>query len=72
MVSRGSVPTMAMFLLLDEFWATSKPKPGEESLHPDKGVCQFGLLILEMSLSSEALLDHIADFLIVAFIIYVP
>ena len=33
------------------------------SQHPDKGVCQFGLLIFVMSQSSDALLDHIADYL---------
>jgi hypothetical protein len=39
---------MAMFLLLDKFWATSKPKFLGASQHPDEGVCQFGLLILAM------------------------
>ncbi len=38
-------------------------KSGGASYHPDKGVCKFSSLILVMSLSSEALLDHIADFL---------
>ena len=56
---------MAMFLLLDEFWATSEPKSLGASQHPDKGVCQFGWLILAMSQSSDALLllDHITDYL---------
>jgi len=27
----NSIPTMAMFLSLDEFWATSKPKSGGAS-----------------------------------------
>jgi len=44
----SSIPMMAMLLLLDEFWATSKPKLLGASQHPDEGVCQFGLLILAM------------------------
>ena len=54
---------MTMFLLLDTFWATSKPTSLGASQHPDKWVCQFGSLILAMSQSSDALLDHIADYL---------
>jgi len=57
---------MAMFLLLDKFWATSEQKSLGASQHPDEEVCQFGsliLLILAMSQSSDALLDHIADYL---------
>jgi hypothetical protein len=50
-----------MFVLLDEFWAYSQPKLLGASQHPDKGVCQFGLLILAMSQGSDTLLDHIAD-----------
>jgi len=46
---------MAMLLLLDEFWATSEPKSLGASQHPDEGVCQFGLLILAMSQSFDAL-----------------
>ena len=38
-------------------------KSGGASCNPDEGVCKFSLLILVMSSSSEALLDHIADFL---------
>ena len=64
LMSISSVPMMAMFLLLDEFWATSKPKLLGASQHPDKRVCQFGLLILAMSQSFDALLDHIADYLL--------
>ena len=55
---------MAMFLLLDKFWATSEQKLLGASQHPDEGVCQFGSLILVMSHSSDALfVDHIADYL---------
>ena len=54
---------MATFLLLDTFQATSKPTSLGASEHPDKRVCQFGLLILAASQSSDALLDHIADYL---------
>ena len=54
---------MAMFLSLDEFQTFCKLKSGGASYHSDKGVCKFSLLILVMSLSSEALLDHKADFL---------
>ena len=54
---------MATFLLLDTFQATSKPTSLGASEHPDKWVCQFGLLILAASQSSDALLDHIADYL---------
>ena len=62
-MSTSSVPTMAMFLFLDEFWGTSKLKSVGASQHPDKAVCHFSLLILHVSSSSEALLDHIADYL---------
>ena len=61
-MSTSSIPVKAMFLLLDEFWATSEPKSGEESLHPDKGVCQFGLLILHLSSRSVSFLNHIGDY----------
>ncbi len=54
---------MVMFVSLDEFSTFSGPKSGGVSYHPDEGVCQFGPLILHMSSSSGALLDHIADFL---------
>jgi hypothetical protein len=36
-MSTLSIPMMAMFLLLDEFWATSKPKLLGASQHPDEG-----------------------------------
>jgi hypothetical protein len=36
-MSASSIPMMAMFLLLDKFWATSKPKLLGASQHPDKG-----------------------------------
>jgi hypothetical protein len=36
-MSTSSIPMMAMFLLLDKFWATSKPKLLGASQHPDKG-----------------------------------
>jgi hypothetical protein len=58
-----TVATLEMFSSLDEFPTFSGPKSGGASYHPDKGVCHFGPLILHMSLSSEALLDHIANFL---------
>jgi hypothetical protein len=65
LMSTSSVPMMAMFLLLDEFWATSEPKSLGASQHPDEGVCQFGSLILAMSQRSDALFGHIhiADYL---------
>ncbi len=49
---------MVMFPLLEKSRTLCEPK----SLGT-KGVCQFGLQILLMSSSSEAHLDHIADFL---------
>ena len=55
LMSTSSIPMMARLLLLDEFWATSEPKLLGASQHPDEGVCQFGLLILVMSQSSDAL-----------------
>jgi hypothetical protein len=61
LMSTSSIPMMEMFVLLDEFWAYSQPKLLGASQHPDKGVCQFGLLILAMSQGSDTLLDHIAD-----------
>jgi len=54
-------PDDGMFLLLDEFWATSGPKSVGAQEHPNKAVCHFGLLILHMSKRSEVSLDHIAD-----------
>jgi len=54
---------IVMFVLLDEFQTFCELKSGGASYHPDKGVCKFSSLILVMSSSSEALLDHIADFL---------
>ena len=44
---------MAMFSSLDKF----------RMLSTHEGVCQFSSLILAMSKSSDALLDHIADYL---------
>jgi len=58
-----SIPVMAMFSSLDKFQRFSKPKSGGAYQHPDVWVCQFGSLILVMSSSSEALPDHIANFL---------
>jgi len=55
--------TMVKFVSLNEFQTFCKLKSGGASYYPDKGVCKFSLLILQMSLSSEALFDHIADFL---------
>jgi hypothetical protein len=40
---------MAMFLLLDEFLATSKLKSVGALLHPDKAVYHFSSLILNPS-----------------------
>jgi len=56
---------MAMFLSLDKFWATSKLKSVGASQHPDEAVCHFifSLHILAMTSSSDALLDHNADYL---------
>jgi len=54
---------MAMLLLLDEFQTFSGLKSGGVSYHPDKGVCHFSPHILAMTSSSDALLDHIADYL---------
>jgi hypothetical protein len=54
---------MEMFLSLDEFPTFSRLKSDRASYHPDEGVSHFSPLILQMSLSSEAHLDHIADFL---------
>ena len=51
---------MAMFLLLDEFLATSKLKSVGALLHPDESVYHFSSLILHMSSRSESLLNHIA------------
>jgi hypothetical protein len=62
-MSTSCIPTMAMFLSLDEFQTFCELKSGGASYHPDEGVCKFCSLILVMSSSSEALLDHIADFL---------
>jgi hypothetical protein len=45
------------------FWPLRRAPYLGASQHPDKGVCQFGYLILAMSQSSDALLDHIADYL---------
>jgi hypothetical protein len=58
-----TVATMEMFSLLDKFQTFSGPKSAGTSQHPDEEVSHFGPLILEMSSRSEALLDHIADFL---------
>ena len=49
---------MAMFLLLDEFLATSKLKSVGALLHPDKAVYHFSSLILHMSSRSESLLNR--------------
>jgi hypothetical protein len=54
---------MAMLLLLDEFQTFSRLKSGGASYHPDEGVCHFSPHILAMTSSSDALLDHIADYL---------
>ena len=56
---------MALFSSLDNFWTLCKLKLFWASQHPDKGVCQFSLRlqILAMSQSSDALLDHITDYL---------
>jgi hypothetical protein len=54
---------MEMFSSLDKFLTFSGLKSGGASKHPDEGVCHFSPLILQMSARSEALLDHIADFL---------
>jgi hypothetical protein len=54
---------MAIFLSLDEFQTFCELKSGGASYHPDEGVCNFSSLILVMSSSSDALLDHKADFL---------
>jgi len=62
-MSTSSVLTMEMFLSLDEFPIFSGPKSDRASYHPDKRVSHFGPLILQMFSSSEALLDHIANFL---------
>jgi hypothetical protein len=49
--------------MLDEFQTFCELKSGGASYHPDEGVGNFSSLILVMSSSSEALLDHKADFL---------
>ncbi len=61
--SKSSVGTVVMFPLLKKSRTLCEPKLLGASYHPDEGVCQFGSQILVMSLSSGALLDHIADFL---------
>ena len=55
-MSISSVPTLAMFLLLDEFQTFSGIKSGGASRHPDEGVCHFGPHILAMTSSSDTLL----------------
>ena len=62
-MSTSSIPAMAMFSSLDKFWMLSELKLLGASQHPDEGVCQFSLLILAISQSSDALLDHITDYL---------
>ncbi len=54
-----SIPTMAMFPLLDTFWMLCGLKSGGTSYHPVKAVCNFNLQILVLSTRSEALLDLI-------------
>jgi hypothetical protein len=54
---------MEVFLSLNEFPTFSRLKSDRASSHPDEGVSHFSPLIVQMSSSSEALLDHIADFL---------
>ena len=61
--SKSCIGTIVMFPSLKKSRTLSEPKLHEASKHPDKGVCQYGLLILVMSFSSEALLDHVADYL---------
>jgi len=58
-----SIPTMAMFSSLNKFRTLCEQKWLEASQHPDEGVCQFSSQILAMSQSSDALLDHIANYL---------
>ena len=55
-MSISSVPTLAMFLSLDEFQTFSGLKSGGASRHPDEGVCHFGPHILAMTSSSDTLL----------------
>ena len=52
-----------MFVSLGKFQTFCELKSGGTSYHPDEGVCKFSLPILVMSSSSDALLDHIDDFL---------
>ncbi len=47
-----------MFPSLKKFRTLCESKLLGASYHPDEGVSQFGLQILVMSSSSEALLDH--------------
>ncbi len=54
---------MDMFLLLDKYSALCKPKSLGTLEHPDEAVFPFGSQILQMSSSSESILDHIADYL---------
>mgnify|MGYP007070382032 CR=1 FL=1 len=50
---------MEIFLSLDEFQTFSEAKSSQASLHPVEWALHFASLIVLMSASSEALLDHI-------------
>jgi hypothetical protein len=54
---------MATFLSLYEFQTVSKLNSGGASYHPDEEMCHFSPHIFAMTLSSDALLDHITDYL---------
>jgi hypothetical protein len=54
---------MEMFSSVNKYPTLCKPKSLGPSEHPDKVVFPFGLQILQMSLSSKSILDHIADYL---------
>jgi hypothetical protein len=57
---------MAMFLSLDKFQTFSGLKSGGTTEHPDEGVRHFIPHILAMTSSSDALLDHFADYDVLA------
>ncbi len=54
---------MDMFLSLDKYPALCEPKSLRASSHPYKVVFPFSSQILQMSSSSDCILDHIADYL---------
>ncbi len=60
---KSSVVMIEIFSSLDKYPTLCKPKSLGPSYHPDKVVFPFGSQILQMSSSSESILDHIADYL---------